>query len=78
MSALYENVGKLCCDICPFINCYEKGSCYECNCFLDDSIELDDYCDNKTSPEKCPLKTGLIVIVSMSRDGDLLMGEDNH
>jgi hypothetical protein len=78
MSVVTVDVGKLCCDICPFIDCYEKGTGYQCHCYMDNSIELDGYCDNETSPVNCPLKTGLIVQVSMSRDGDLILGNDNH
>lgn len=74
MSALTEVVGKLCCDICPFLDCYEKGTCYECNCFIDDSIKVENHCDHKTIPDKCPLMTGLRVTISASKDGELLVG----
>jgi len=53
------------------------GTCYKCNCFIDDSIKVREHCDHKTLPSNCPLKNGLIVKVYMSDEGNLLIGHDH-
>ena len=73
--SILSNTTPLMCDTCPFFNCYEQGTCYECKCFLDKSIEVEYHCDHKTYPLDCPLKNGMIVIIK-EIDGKLIIGKD--
>jgi len=75
MSIINQLNGKLTCSICPFMQCAEADSCYHCECYLDNAIELDDYCDNFIIHPECPLSTGLKVIITKSDDGQLQVGK---
>ena len=58
----------------PFLDCYEKGTCYKCKCFLDGNITLDLLCDEDlTHHPDCPLLEGLIVVIQEER-GKLSIG----
>ena len=65
----------LMCDNCPFLDCYEKGTCYECKCSLDESIYVECHCDNKTYPSICPLRNGMVITIK-EMDGKLIIGRD--
>ena len=63
------------CDKCPFLDCYEKGTCYQCKCYLDNDLKLEDHCDYKTAPTNCPLLDGRIISVRVE-DDNLVIGMD--
>lgn len=63
------------CTKCPFLDCYEKGTCYQCNCFLDTTLNLNLHCDNDTAPLDCPLRDGRIISVKI-KDDHLVLGRD--
>ncbi len=74
MSEQSENKGKLNCHICPFLDCYENGTCYNCNCYIEESLkDIEIHCDDKTLHPDCPLMKGLKVKVYTSEDGDLII-----
>ncbi|MCK5613795.1 hypothetical protein KAR91_68660 [Candidatus Pacearchaeota archaeon] len=75
MSKLSEIVGKLYCNICPFITCEEAGACYNCHCFIDEDIDLENYCDDPVVHPECPLMTGLIITVSKTDNDELKIGK---
>ncbi len=68
------SLSPLQCKECPFLCCNEQSTCYNCHCYLDLSLQLDDYCDGiYKSPVECPLKTGLIITIKESK-GRLYIG----
>lgn len=73
--SILSNTQPLMCDTCPFLDCYEQGTCYQCKCFLDESIKVECHCDHKTYPSDCPLKSGMIVTI-IETDGKLVIGRD--
>ncbi len=75
--SLISSCEPLNCDSCPFLDCYEKGSCYQCYCFLNKTIDLDDHCDHKTYPLDCPLLDGMVMEIKVI-DGNLLIGHDHQ
>ena len=72
--SLINRIEPLQCTKCPFLNCYERGTCYICKCFLDETLNLDEHCDNKTAHLDCPLRDGRIIVVKV-KNGHLLIGE---
>jgi hypothetical protein len=51
------------CGHCPFLDCYERGTCYECKCFLDKTMKIEHFCDHGGHPLNCPLLDGRTVAV---------------
>jgi len=74
MSVL-SSIEPLMCDKCPFLDCYEKGTCYECNCHLDNDVNVENHCDHKTYPPDCPLRNGMVISIK-EEDGKLVIGKD--
>jgi len=73
--SLLSAVQPLMCDTCPFLKKKKKGTCYNCYCYLDKTINLDDHCDNKTYPIDCPLTDGRVVTIK-AENGHLLIERD--
>lgn len=76
MSEQGENKGKLNCKECPFLKCYEEGTCYQCYCYMDLSLRLESQCDDETLHPDCPLMKGLNVRIYASEDGNLMIRND--
>lgn len=76
MSEVSEIVGRLNCRLCPFISCYEKGTCYQCHCYLNNKLNLEKYCDDETLHPQCLLMTGERIIISATQEGELIIGHD--
>ena len=72
MSILFSHE-LLACDTCPFLSCYERGTCYQCKCYIDGDIDIQDHCDCKTCPSECPIKNGMIITIE-EQDGKLAIG----
>ena len=76
--SMMVTVEELMCDTCTFLNCYEKGTCYNCKCFLgkytDEEVDVTSHCDNKTYPSNCPLANGMISTF-WAEDGKLHIGQ---
>ena len=73
--SLLSSCEPLRCDKCPFIDCYEKGACYKCKCFLNKTLNLEKECDNKTYHINCPLLDGRVVVIRV-QDNHLVIGRD--
>lgn len=71
MSVL-SSVEPLQCDKYPFLDCYEKGTCYKCSCYLNKTLKLEDHCDYKTAPTNCPLLDGRIMMFKV-KDNQLVI-----
>ena len=59
---------KLCCDNCIFMTCYERGTCYDCECYLDSILNVERHCDQKTHPTNCPLLDGRPVTIKATAE----------
>ena len=43
------------------MKCDERDTCYDCECFLDTTLNLDKFCDDGKYPLGCPLLDGKVI-----------------
>ena len=55
------------CRSCPFMKCEEKDTCYNCECFLDTTLNLDNFCDYGKYPLGCLLLDGQIITIKVEK-----------